>query len=456
MKAKRKPKGAARAKPALAELRLPPIEESVTSSGLTVLAARRGPLPLVAIRLVIQAGSAHDPAGKFGLADFTARLLRRGTASMSADALNEAVEFVGAALAIGVAEDFTALRITTPAEHVPAMLEVLGQLVREPTFPEEEVVSARERTLAELANDLDDPALLADRAIVRAIWGSHPYGHELSGSSAHVRGFTRQDVVRFHRERMGPKVAMLLGVGELDPREFTAAVEKAFSGWSGGPPAPAQLPALERPALGGEVVIVDKPDQTQSQVRLGSIAFPRSHPDYVPAYVTNAAFGGGFTSRLVDEIRVNRGLSYGAGSAFDTMLAGGWLGVSTFTKTASTREILDVSLDQAARLRKKGLTAQELERTKTYLSGLYPLRTETNESIAAGLGEARLYGLGDDWIARFRDRIHEVSLANANRAAAKYFLAEGTTIVVVGRAAEVTEQLEGLGSLRTWKVSELE
>jgi zinc protease len=456
-RAKQKAGGkAVKARPQLSRLKLPPIEEGATSTGMTVIAARRGPLPLVSLRLLIQAGSATDPAGKHGLADFTARLLRRGTASLSADAINEAVEFVGAAMAIGVAEDYAVVRITTPAEHVPAMLDVMGQVLGEPSFPEEEVTSARERTLAEMANDLDDPALLADRAIVRAIWGEHPYGHQLSGSAASVRGFTREDSVRFHRERMGPRVSMLVAVGDLDPQELFAAAERSFKGWSGGPLEPVRAPALEQPALKGAVVVVDKPEQTQSQVRIGTLAFGRSHPDYVPAHVVNTAFGGGFTSRLIDEIRVNRGLSYGASSAFDTMLAGGWLGISSFTKTATTREILDVAFAQASRLRAKGLNARELERTQTYVSGLYPLRTETNDSIAGGIGDARLYGLGDDWMARFRELVHDVSLEEANRVASRYFLGDGATIAVVGRASEVVDQLSGLGPVRVWPLSELE
>lgn len=457
---KRQPAAPAKAKarkaPAPSRLELPPIEESVLPGGLTVLLARRPELPLVSIRLMIQAGSAMEPPDRHGLADFTLRLLRRGVTGMGADAINEAVEFVGASLDTGAAEDYAVLRITTPAEHVPAMLEMLGRLVREPSFPEEEVQSARARTLAELASDLDNPALLAERGIVRALWGEHPYGHEVAGSAAHVARFTREDVVRFHRERMGPRVAMLIAVGDLDPASFTAAAERAFRGWSGGPDTAPALPGLERAALEGQVVVVDKPDQTQSQVRIGVLAFPRAHPDYMPAYVVNAGFGGGFTSRLVDAIRVKRGLSYGAGSALDTLRAGGWLGISTFTKTASTREIIDVALEQAALLRRKGLTPSELARTQRYVSGTYPLRTETNEAIAAGIGESRLYGLGDDWMARFRERVHAVTPAEATRVAARHFFPGPPTIVVLGRAAEVQGQLSGLGPVRVWSSSELE
>jgi zinc protease len=447
---------ATKSRPKLAGLRLPQLHERTLPNGLQIIAARRGPIPLATIRLVIRGGSTADPEGKHGLMDFTAKLLRRGTRSMAAEEIDEAVEFVGASLGIGVGEDFMSLRVTAPSEHMEAMLEVLGKLVREPTFPETEVESARNRTLAQLANDLDDPALLADRAMSRAMWGSHPYGHDVVGSTAHVRTFTRDDVVRQHRDAVGPKVSMLIAVGELDPQRLFAAAEKAFGSWTGGPEAPRVAPLMERAALHGKIVIVDKPDQTQTQVRLGALAFKRGHPDHVPSHVVNAALGGGFTSRLVEEVRVNRGLSYGVGSGFDTLMGGGSFQISTFTKTETTREIIDVSLGEVEKLRKKGLTSAELERIKTYLAGLYPLRTETNEAIAGGIGDIRLYDLPAEWIESFREWIHAVTPKQVTEVARRWFLPDGAAFSLVGRADAIAKQVKGLGPVEIWKPSDLE
>ncbi|HET9451776.1 MAG TPA: pitrilysin family protein [Aggregicoccus sp.] len=437
-------------------LTLPPLHESTTSSGVKVIAAERGPLPLVAIRLVLRAGSVADPQERFGLADFTARLLRRGTRMLGAQDIDEAVEFVGASLAVGVSEEATSLHLTTPAEHFGAMMEVLGQLVREPTFPEAEVQLARERALAQFSNDLDDPAVLADRAFTRALYGEHPYGHDVGGRAAHVKAFTRDDVVRFQQAHYGPRVAMLVVVGAVSPRVVAAEAEKAFAGWSGGPELPVQVPRFERVAGAGRVLVVDKPDQTQSQVRIGGMGFPMGHPDFFPATAMNIAVGGGFTSRLVDEIRVNRGLSYGAGSYFEAMSAGGIYAITTFTKTQSTREIIDVALGEVGKVREKGLKAKELASAQTYLAGLYPLRTETNESIAAGIVDIRLHNLGDDWVERFRDRLRAVTLSQVKAAAKKYLLPEAPSIVVLGKADAVRKQLKGLGTLTVAPASDFE
>ena len=436
-------------------LTLPAIHESTTSSGLKVLAAERGPLPLVAARLVIRAGSSTDPADKHGLADFTARLLRRGTARMSADEIDETIEFVGASFSVGSNEDILSLFITSPAEHFPAMLTMLGQMVREPSFPEREVDQARERALAGFSNDLDDPSVVADRAFTRALWGDHPYGHDVGGSAAHVRTFTRDDLVRFHRERMGPKVALLTVVGAVSPELVAQEAEKAFAGWEGGPEAPLAPPPGDSVAT-GRIILVDKPDQTQSQVRIGGPGMRTGHPDYFAATAMNIALGGGFTSRLMNEIRVERGLTYGISSYFDSMNAGGVFGITTFTKTEKTREIIDVSLAEVAKVREGGIPAAELKKAQRYLAGLYPLRTETNESVAAVISDIRIHGLGDDWVEKFRDRLLAVKPKQTVEAAAKYLFAKPPLVVVLGRASEVKPLLKGLGTVTVVPASDYE
>jgi zinc protease len=428
-------------------LRLPTVTETTTSTGLTVLTAERGPLPLVAMRLVLRAGSATDPKDRHGLADFTVRLLRRGTARMSANEIDEAVEFVGASLATGVSEDLMSLYLTTPAEHFPAMLSVLGQLVREPTFPEKEVGLARERALAHFANDLDDPGTVADRAFTRALWGEHPYGHDVGGSASHVRTFTREDVVRFHRERVGPMGALLVVVGAVKPAVVAAEVEKAFGGWAQPDQLePTAAPAVEGIAQAGQIILVDKPDQTQTQVRIGGPGFRVGHPDYFASTAMNIALGGGFTSRLVNQIRVERGLSYGVSSYFDAMSAGGAFAINTFTKTASTRQIIDVALGEVAKVRKSGLTPRELKSAQTYLAGLYPMRTETSESVASVLADIRVHGLGDDWVEKFRDRLRAVTPKQVKEVSAKYLFPKQPLIVLLGKASEVQKQLKRLGA----------
>lgn len=456
-KPKATPKRALRAAktPALRPIHLPVQHERRTSSGLTVIVGERGPIPLAAIRLVIPGGAAVERPEKAGIADFTTRLLRRGAGGLDADALNEAVEFVGANLSVGASEDQVDLAITTPADHVPAMLEVLGKLVTEPTFAEEEVASARERTVARILNDLDDPGSLVERAFTQAMWGDHPYGHDLVGTPATVGSFTREDVVTFHRDHLGPKVALLVVVGAVDPDAVHAAAERAFARWTGGPERVVSPAHRERAAAAGQIILVDKPEQTQTQVRLGAMTLPKTHPDYHAAVVANCVLGAGFTSRLVDEIRVNRGLSYGVSSYIAPLRGGSSFGIDTFTKTSTTREIIDVALREVEKLRTRGITQSELDKAKTYLCGLYPLRLEANESISGGIADIRLSKLAPDWVERYRDLIQGVTRAQAVAAARAHLMRDPPAIVLVGNAAQVRPQLKGLFPVTVRKVSDL-
>jgi zinc protease len=437
-------------------LKVPPREEKVLSNGLKVIAARRGPLPLVAIRLVIRAGTATDPKDKQGLADLVSEVMRRGTKSLSADQLNEAVEQVGGSLGLGVSEDLFSVSISAPSEHFATLMDVLGQLVREPSFPAAEVESARKRGLAQLQNALDDPEILAERAFLRAYWGDHPYGREPMGTASSLKKITRDDLIAFHRDQLGPKISTLLVVGEVEPSAIFSAAEKVLGGWKGGPAAPVVIPPLETPVMAGQVLLVDKPEQTQTQMRIASPGIRKGHPDYFAITAFNTVLGSSFTSRLMSEIRVKRGLSYGASSHFDTMQATGTFGITSFTATETTRQLIDVALEQVEKMRAKGPTPSELKTAQSYVSGLYPARLETNESIAAALAEIELYGLGADWIDRWRERMGAISAKQANEAAAKYLPASKPVLVLVGNAAAVKDQLKGLGPVTVKKVSDFE
>ncbi len=434
---------------------LPPRTQFTTADGLQVEVARRGRVPLVSVRLVVQSGAAADPPDRLGLADFTVRLMRRGTARLDADALNEAVEFVGGTLAVFAAEDFVALAVTTPAEHLGGMLDVLAQMVREPTFPKHEFDTERDRTLAQFANDLDDPGLLADRALQRVLWGSHPYGHDVAGNRASVERLRREDVVAFHRTWFGPRVARLVLVGAVDATAARPQVERAFAGWSGGPQAPKISPPVAQGPSEGTVLVVDRPEQTQAQVRLGQLAYRRGDPVTFSAQVMNAALGGGFTSRLVREVRIKRGLSYGVGSSFETMRSGGSFSVSSFTKVKTTRALLDVTLSELARMRRRGPTLAEVKKAQEYLAGLFPLRVETNEAVASAFADLWVYSLGADWVDSYRSRIRAVTRAEAAQAAERFCFPRPAALVLVGPGEALRRAADGLGPVTVVPASEL-
>lgn len=426
------------------------------SNGLEVYLLPRGPLPLVAARLVVRAGSAFDPPGRLGLADFGARLFRRGAGGRSADALSSAVDLVGASMGGFANEENVVVSLSTPSRHLEAMLDVFATLVMAPDFPENEVELARRRTLAMLANELDDPGSLADRALLRAVWGAHPYGHEAVAGKADLQRITLEDLRRFHAERLGPRVAQLYLVGELDPDRVMTCLERSLGAWRGGPTTAPRVPAWNGPERPGRVLVVNKPEQTQAQVRVGARGVPRGHPEHFPLIVMNTVLGGGFTSRLVTEIRVRRGLSYGAGSAFDMLAEAGSFSIASFTRTDAVDALLDVALAEVARMRAKGPTAKELATVQRYIAGLYPARLETNEAIAGAIADVVTYQLDRDWLSTYRERVTAVTVKEAARAAAAHLFARAPVLAVVGDAKAMRAKLERFGAIEELDPKELE
>ncbi|MGC4114385.1 MAG: pitrilysin family protein [Myxococcales bacterium] len=433
--------------PPLAALSLPPLTEKTLGNGLSVIAAQRPRSPVCSASLVFKAGSARDPKGKAGLADFTVELLRRGTKKRPASAIDEALELMGADLRLDTSSDSTAVSVTVPSEHLEPALALVAELVRAPAFDAKEVLSARKRTVAALQTDLDDPATLAAQALYRAALGNHPYGHSVRGVRKDVATFNRADCQKWQERWLGPAGATLALASDSSGDEALALVRSLFGTWTGPAPAETTLPPV--PAIDGrEILLVDKPEATQAQIRLASLGPSRLAPDVVAARVSVLMLGGGFTSRLVDAIRVTRGLSYGVSAYLTETEVGGLFVVSSYTKTSTVRELVDVALGETERYRDEGPTAEELTRAQRYTNGLYPLSLETVDQLARALAELKRYGRSPDWLERYRERVSAVDAAQAKAQAQRWFLSQGFAAAVVGNAKALRKPLEGVGRVQ--------
>ena len=422
---------------------LPPIRRERLPNGLEVVVAERAGVPLAAVRLVLRGGSSLDPAGRSGLAHLVALVARRGTRRRTGPEIDLAIESMGAEMGAGVDEDATYFGLSAPVEVLPRCLEVLADVAVAPTFPAPEVQRLRRREVAALAHDLDEPALVADRALLRFAYGDHVYGHPPEGRVRDLGATRRSDVTGFHARSYAPDGALLVVVGSVDAGEVIALVRRRFGAWRSAGPAPAPPGAPLPPRR--SVVVVDKPDVTQVQVRIASGGFARRSPDYFPGIVASALLGGGFTSRLMEAIRVNRGLSYGVRSRFLTSGAGGLFLVSTFTKVETTAEIVDVALEETARFCDEGPREEELERTRSYLCGIFPLSLETHDQLAEKLADLALYDLPDEEVSAFRERIRAVGPDAARDVARRYFPLGERVVVAVGPAKAIARSLERFG-----------
>lgn len=424
----------------------PPVRRERLDNGLTVVVASRPGVPLAAVRLLVRAGSSLDPAGRFGLAHLTASAVRRGTRRRTGAEVDAEVEALGAELGAGVDEDAASIGFSAPLEALPRLLGVLADVAMHPTFPAREVDRLRRREVAALAHDLDEPGVVADRAALAAAYGAHPYGHASEGRGRHLAAVRRGDLAAFHARHWRPSRATLLVVGPVDPEEVLALARRRLGGWRGAAGGEVEVAPPAPPAPG--VLVVDRPELTQAQLRIAGPGFPRSSADHPAGVVAGAVLGGGFTSRLMEAIRVERGLSYGVRARFASGRAGGLFFVASFTKVETAGQLVQVALDELARFREGGPTEEELARVRGFLGGLYPLSLETHEAWAEKLAEVELYGLPADEVGGFLDRIGRVD-AEACRALARRLLpGERRVVVAVGPARALRPQLEPFGPVK--------
>jgi zinc protease len=422
---------------------LPPIRRERLDNGLQVVVAERQGIPLAAARLVLRGGSALDPPGRGGLSHLAALAARRGTKRRSGPEIDLTVESLGAELGAGVDEDASYFGLSAPVEVLPRCVEILADVATAPTYPTKEVERLRRREIAALAHDLDEPSVIADRAMLELAFGKHPYGHPPEGRTRDLKAARRADVADFHVRHYGPSSAMLVVVGTASTDQVLELARRRFGRWRGSDGAVVSVapPPPPRPA----VMVVDKPDVTQTQVRIASGGFARRSPDYHAGVVASALLGGGFTSRLMEAIRVNRGLSYGVRSRFATSGSGGLFFISTFTKVETTAEIVEVALEETARFCEAGPTAEELERMQSYLCGLFPLSLETHDQLAEKLSDLALFDLPDTEVSGFREKIRAVTGDACRDVGRRYFPLADRVIVAVGPARSIARSLERFG-----------
>jgi zinc protease len=442
------------------DVALPPLRIEKLPSGLTLVAIQRRGLPLFHARLSLPAGACEDPRGKAGLAQYTVDLLRRGTRRRPAQDVDDLIESMGAQLAADVSTEEAALALTVPAELRERALDALLEVALEPAFEEGEVAAARRRLVAGLQSDLDEPGAVAGRAVVTLGYGlGHPYAHPSAGFRREVETFQREDVAGFHATRYQQHGALLALVGQSAPDELIELAHRKLAQWQASWPGHSQRTALQfaamLPGQGLRAVVVHKPDATQAQVRIVAPGLPRTTPRYPEAVVMNTALGGGFTSLLVDAIRVDRGLSYSVSTRLYMNRRAGLSVFSSFTKNETLRELVDLALEKMREYASGGPSNDAVEKARRYLAGLFPLGLESHEALAEQVADALLDGLGLDHLAKYRSRISAVTVEQAREIAAELSPArDGAQLIVVGEAENARRALARLCPIEVRQLEE--
>jgi zinc protease len=425
----------------LKEIHFPAFEEKTLANGLRVIVIERHESPAVGLQLLVQAGKAHAPAAKAGLSSATATLLREGTSTRSAQQIAETIDAVGGDLSINGAWDTAYASTQVTSDQVGLGLDLLADVILRPSFPADEIERWRAQTLNTLQIQQQDARYLASSVFARAVFGDHPYGLPDAGTPESVRGISRDDLVAFHRAHYVPNGAILTVVGDITGADAFARVEHAFGAWARGQEekiAPVREPARDKP----RILVIDKPDAVQTEIRVGQVGLAFNDPDHFTSEVYNSVIGEGASSRLYDEVRRKRSLSYGAGTLFVSPYQPGYFQASTFTKSDSSVEALQVTLNVIADMGKQPVPAQELATRKTYLTGAFPLEIETPDGIAGKVLEAYKYGYDRKWLESFRDKLDAVTAEQVQTFAQKRIHPDRALAVLVGNAAVFKAGLE--------------
>lgn len=417
-------------------LHIPTPTRQLLPNGLEVVSVRRADLPLVTARLLIRRGGEMDPPRLAGLASLTANLLTKGAAGKTAPQIAAAAEALGGSLDAFAGWDESGVGITVTTPKLDDALTLLAEVVRQPTFADDELTRAKTQALDDLELMLSRPTTLASLAAARAVFGDGAYGHSRSGTPASIKRIGRADVQALHRALYRPDNAILVLTGDITAAQALALAQQRFGDWQ-KPAAP--LPAV--PAASGHsalpsLLVIDQPGGGQAGVVAAHAAPPRDDADFYTGTVANAVLGGSYSARLNEEIRIKRGLSYGAGSSFDPRRDGGlWL-ASAQTKNPSATQVVALMQGEFDRLGKTPVPADELAARKATLVGEYGRSLETTAGLARQVGELAVYGVDLGEIGRYVDRVQAVTPVQIERYAGQHLDATGRHVVVVGDAAQ--------------------
>lgn len=427
------------AAPALAQsasLSLPPYKAVVLKNGLTLLLMEQHEVPIVSLSAIVKAGSTGDPAGREGVAAVTAALLRRGTATRSADEFAEAVDFTGGSFGAGSSVDATTINAEFMKKDAARGLELVADAILRPAFRAEEVKKHVEQRVDGIKAAKERAGGVIGTYFNAYLYGTHPYGRPAGGDETSLAAITRDDVVKFYDTYYSPGATILAAVGDFVTAEMEQQLGALFGAWP-AKPAAAVVVRDASPVTGRRLLLVDKPDSTQTYFRFGNLGISRSNPDRVIIDIVNTVFGGRFTSMLNTELRIKTGLTYGAGSSFAEFKARGPFVINTYTANDSTERAIDLALDTLTRLHEKGLTAEELQSAKSYLRGQFPPEIETSNQLAALLVELAFHGLDRREVDGYYARIDAATMADVTRVIAQYFPRENLAFVLIGKASEI-------------------
>lgn len=416
------------------------------SNGLEIVMVESHTIPKFTAELYFRSGNAVAPVP--GLADMTATVARTGTARRTSRQIEEDLRRWGADLSTGSGADTSAISFSGLSEFSKPLIELAAEIAREAAFPEDQVVRERRQKVEELRIARTTPGFLAAERLRKTLFGAHPYAN-YAPTEKQVEAYSREALMAYYRDYYRPGNALLVAVGEFSPDALIAEIESALGDWTGTPPAVPAQPAPNA-ARARRVYLVHVPGAVQAEILIGNMAITRKNPDWLKLGLANNIFGGAFNSRLVMNIREQKGYTYSPRSGVNSLRQYGFFTVSAAVRNDVVAASLTEIFYELDRIRSLPVADGELADAIQYMSGVFSLGLGTQDGIAGQLGTVLLNDLPDDYLETYRERVRKLTSADVLDAARKYFDSPNVQIVIAGDREAIAEQAALFGEVETF------
>lgn len=424
-------------------VKFPPYEVRTLDNGMQVLAVLHHEQPVVSVRLLLRFGAAQDPVGKFGTASLVAALLDDGTTTRTSQDIAGTIDSIGGALGTGAGNDLIFVNVMVMKDSFDLALDLVADLVRNPIFSLDEIERQRQQLTSGFKVSYEDPDYVAAVVHDRLVFGFQAYGFPTSGTPDSVARITREDLLAFHKTYFSPNDCVVAIVGDVTAEEAFDGVERVFGSWR-RKETPNRV-VEDPPEPTRRLIVVDKPDAVQTEIRVGHLSIPRKHPDYLALNLAIKILGGEGGNRLQRVLRSEHGLTYGAGAIMRTLAHSGSIVADTDTQSSTTAEALRLIVDEFWKLQRGRVGPYELSDAQAYLSGHFPLTIETPGEIARQLLNAAFFGLSFEELESYRERLQAVTIDDIRRVVRTHLKPNRLSVVLVGNATEFVQDLKKLG-----------
>jgi zinc protease len=419
---------------------IPTRNETTLANGLKLVVVEDTRLPLVSYRLAFRVGGAFDPPEVPGLLDLLAGLMPEGTASRTSKEIADQIARMGASISAGANSDYTIVGASALSQFNDPVMDLLAEVALEPSFPENEVALAKQNTKESLRQQRAQPSFLASEMVSRVMFGDHPYS-VVAPTPESIDRASRDEFVRFHHSKLVPNNAVFIVVGNVRYEDILKRTESLFSTWQRGEDVVANFPPppvrTKRTAY-----LVDRPGSAQSNIVIANSGITRTNPDYFSLLLMHTVLGANASSRLFMNLREDKGYTYGAYSNLDARRSAGTFRCTAEVRTPVTGDSIKEFFYELDRIRKEPVSAKEIADAKSYLTGVFPIRLETQEGLTDQLVQTKMLNLPDDYLERYRDRVQAVTVEDIQRIAQMYVKPDEAALIVVGDGASVLEQMK--------------